>query len=61
MGAEGVKIPKWIQHDYVGKRRLWFGISGAVVVALASIGVKGLNLGIDFEGGTEVSFTTPQP
>jgi SecD/SecF fusion protein len=62
MGAEGVKIPKWIQHDYIGKRRIWFGISAAVLaISIGSIAVKGLNLGIDFEGGTEVSFTTPQP
>jgi SecD/SecF fusion protein len=62
MGATGAVIPKWIQHDYIGKRRIWFGISTVVlVVALASLGIRGLNLGIDFEGGTELSFSTPQP
>jgi SecD/SecF fusion protein len=62
MGAEGVRIPRLIQHDYVGKRRIWFGFSGLVVaVAIASLAVQGLNLGIDFEGGTKVSFTTRQP
>jgi SecD/SecF fusion protein len=62
MGAGGVRIPKWIQHDYVGKRRIWFGLSSVVVaVAIGAIAVKGLNLGIDFEGGTKVSFTTAQP
>jgi preprotein translocase subunit SecF len=38
--------------DIVGRRRLWFTISlVAVVVSLVSLGVRGLNLGIDFEGG----------
>jgi preprotein translocase subunit SecF len=38
--------------DFVGRRRLWFTISlVAVVVSLGSLLVRGLNLGIDFEGG----------
>ena len=61
MGATGVQIPNWIRHDYVGKRRIWFAISGAVVlISLGSLAVNWLNLGIDFKGGTEVSFSTPQ-
>jgi preprotein translocase subunit SecF len=43
--------------DVVGKRKLWFGISGLIVlVALASILIRGFTFGIDFEGGTKVSF-----
>jgi SecD/SecF fusion protein len=62
MGASGTQIATWIQHDYVGKRRIWFTLSIAVVViSVAAIGVRGLNLGIDFEGGTELSFTTAEP
>lgn len=62
MGATGAVIPKWIQHDYIGKRRIWFVLSAIVLaVAAASLGIRGLNLGIDFEGGTELSFKTPQP
>jgi SecD/SecF fusion protein len=62
MGATGAKIPNWIKHDYVGKRNVWFAISGAVLaIALGSIAVQGLNLGIDFEGGTEIAFSTPEP
>jgi preprotein translocase subunit SecF len=42
--------------DVVGKRKLWFGISGAIVViALASILLRGFTFGIDFEGGTKVA------
>ena len=61
MGAQGNQVSSWIQHDYIGKRRIWFAISGAVVlVALGSLAVKELNLGIDFEGGTKITFATPQ-
>ncbi|MET0475590.1 MAG: protein translocase subunit SecF [Mycobacterium sp.] len=42
--------------DVVGKRKLWFGISGAIVaIAVLSILVRGFTFGIDFEGGTKVS------
>ena len=61
MGAEG-EPPKWIRRDFVGRRNIWFAIAGTLVlVSLIAIGAKGLNLGIDFRGGTQVTFTTPQP
>ncbi|MBA2332916.1 MAG: protein translocase subunit SecD, partial [Actinobacteria bacterium] len=61
MGAEG-EPPKWIRRDFVGLRNRWFAISGAVLLlSLGAIVVNGLNFGIDFEGGTKVTFTTPQP
>ncbi|OBH47969.1 protein-export membrane protein SecF [Mycobacterium intracellulare] len=42
--------------EVVGRRRLWFGISGAIVaVALLSIVLRGFSFGIDFNGGTTVS------
>ena len=38
--------------DFVGRKRLWFTISlVAVVISLGSLVTRGLNLGIDFEGG----------
>ncbi|MBA3331539.1 MAG: protein translocase subunit SecD, partial [Actinobacteria bacterium] len=62
MGAQGQQTATWLQIDYIGKRRLWFAISGAVLaVAIGSIALKGLNLGIDFDGGTKISFATPRP
>ncbi len=61
MGAQG-EPPKWIRRDFVGRRNIWFGIGAAlVVVSLLAIGIKGLNLGIDFRGGTQVTFTTEEP
>lgn len=42
--------------DVVGKRKLWFGVSGAIIaIALLSILLRGFTFGIDFEGGTKVS------
>ena len=61
MGAEG-EPPKWIRRDFIGLRKYWFGISAVVVaISLLAIGIKGLNLGIDFEGGTKVTATVPEP
>src|SRR5947209_4464996 len=42
--------------EVVGRRRLWYGISGAIVaIAIISILVRGFTFGIDFNGGTTVS------
>jgi SecD/SecF fusion protein len=61
MGAQGAQTAKWLQIDFMGKRKLWFAISGAVIAAgIISLAVQGLNLGIDFKGGTQVSFKTHQ-
>jgi SecD/SecF fusion protein len=62
MGAQGQQTAKWLQIDFMGKRKLWFAISGAIIIAgLISLGVQGLNLGIDFKGGTQLQFQTHQP
>ena len=62
MGAEGQQTAKWLQIDFMGKRKLWFAISGTIIIAgLISLGVQGLNLGIDFKGGTQLTFQTSQP
>ena len=43
-------------YPIVGKRKRWFAIAGALAIAsILIIGVKGLSLGIDFRGGTEIS------
>ena len=62
MGATGQGIPRWLRIDYIGKRRIWFALSATVMVlSIAAIAVKGLNLGIDFKGGTQIAFRTPTP
>jgi SecD/SecF fusion protein len=62
MGAAGQQGAKWLQIDFMRRRYLWFAISGTIVaIAIGALAVKGLNLGIDFKGGTQVTFKTPKP
>ena len=62
MGASGQTIAAWQRVDVMGRRRIWFAIAGALIaLSIGSLIFKGLNLGIDFRGGTQVSFVTPQP
>ena len=62
IGTSGRGIPSWLKMDYIGRRNVWFAISGAVVlISIGAIAVKGLNLGIDFKGGTQISFRTSAP
>jgi SecD/SecF fusion protein len=62
MGAQGQQTAKWLQIDFMRRRYVWFAISGAIVLLGAvALGAKGLNLGIDFKGGTQLSFKTPAP
>ncbi len=49
------------RFDFVGKRRIWFSISTAIIVlGIISIVLRGgLNLGIEFKGGTEWTIAAP--
>ena len=39
--------------DFIGRKKIWFTISALIIVAgILAIGVRGLNLGIDFKGGS---------
>lgn len=47
-----------LSYDFVGKRKQWYIVSAVIVaICLAAIGLRGLNLSIDFTGGSE--FTVP--
>lgn len=46
--------------DFVGRRRRWFAISALLlIVSIAAFGLRGLNLGIEFEGG--LGLQSPNP
>ncbi len=46
--------------DFVGRRRRWYLISALVILAgLSSMAIRGLNLGIDFRGGTAWEVVAP--
>ncbi len=47
-----------VSYDFVGKRKRWYIVSAVVVaLCLLAIAIRGLNLSIDFTGGSE--FTVP--
>jgi preprotein translocase subunit SecF len=47
--------------DFVGRWKLWFAISGVLVVAgVAAILLGNLNFGIEFEGGTKFTVSSPE-
>jgi len=46
--------------DFVGHRRRWFILSSILIaVSLASFGLRGLSLGIEFEGGLGIQSPNP--
>ena len=52
---------KKTSYPFMGTRRRWYLVSALVIVAsLVSLGVRGLNFGIDFTGGVVMEFTFPQ-
>jgi preprotein translocase subunit SecF len=54
-GSIGAKLHRGeISYDFVGKRRLWFGVSVVLVlISLVGLFARGLALGIEFKGGVE--------
>jgi preprotein translocase subunit SecF len=42
--------------DFIGKRHIWYAVSSTLIlVGLITISIRGLNYGIDFTGGTELT------
>jgi SecD/SecF fusion protein len=62
MGASHQEMSRWQMFDAVGKRRIWFTIAGILIaLSIGSIVFKGLNLGIDFRGGTQMTLAADEP
>lgn len=48
-----------MSFDIIGRKKLWFSVSLALIIICAvSLAVRGLNLGIDFEGGSRLVTNT---
>ena len=48
-------------YDFVGRRRTWYIISGTfLILAIGTLSITGLNLGIEFKGGAQYTVTVPQ-
>lgn len=46
--------------DFIGKRRIWFGISALLLaISIGSLAVNGLNYGIEFRGGIQIQSPVP--
>jgi SecD/SecF fusion protein len=61
LGVRGDASSRFIKVDVVGRRFIWFLVSGLIVaVSVVSLGTRGLNLGIDFRGGVQMTFKTQQ-
>ena len=67
-GADGLKVAeavhnlkgRFIKHDinFVGHRKVFLIISAVLVVgSFAVVGIKGMTFGIEFVGGTSITFT----
>ena len=59
------RVREWLTRnnpDIMGRRRLWLALSGiAVVLAMSGIGIRGLELGVEFTGGRQIDYDTSQP
>jgi SecD/SecF fusion protein len=61
IGSRKAQRGRFIQIDFIGRRRTWFAISALIiVVSVSSLALRGVNLGIDFKGGVQITFKTKE-
>ena len=57
IGAESKPV-RW-RFDFAGRKRLFFTIAAiAVIISIGALAFRGLNLGLDFTGGTRMAVVT---
>lgn len=50
-----------LKIDFIGRTKIWFAISGfLIIVGLLSLAIRGINFGIEFEGGTLIDLKFKQ-
>lgn len=63
--AGGGRGRAWLARldpDIMGRRRIWLSISaGLLALAVTGIGVRGLDLGVEFTGGRLTEYSTSRP
>jgi preprotein translocase subunit SecF len=48
--------------DFIGRRRSWYIVSGVfILVSIGSLAIQGLQLGIEFKGGSSFTVTAQDP
>jgi preprotein translocase subunit SecF len=48
--------------DFIGRRRRWYTVSGVfILISIAALAIQGLQLGIEFKGGSSFTVTTTNP
>ncbi|MEU7719813.1 protein translocase subunit SecF [Streptomyces tibetensis] len=60
LGTLGARLHRGeIGYDFVKNRKIWYGLSILITItAIVGLAVRGLNMGIEFQGGAV--FTTPK-
>ncbi|MEU6538702.1 protein translocase subunit SecF [Streptomyces sp. NPDC047000] len=60
LGSLGARLHHGeVAYDFIGHRKLWYGVSLLITItAILGLTVRGLNMGIEFQGGAV--FTTPK-
>ena len=49
-----------VSYDFVGRRRVWYIVSATfLTLAIGTLAITGLNLGIEFKGGAQYSVSVP--
>jgi preprotein translocase subunit SecF len=61
LGQIGGKLYRGeVSFDFVGRRRLWYAISGAIlVISILALIFRGLDFSVDFKGGAVLTFPAP--
>ncbi|MFI1164017.1 protein translocase subunit SecF [Streptomyces sp. NPDC020801] len=60
LGNLGARLHRGeVGYDFIANRKIWYGISILITItAIVGLAVRGLNMGIEFQGGAV--FTTPK-